>query len=224
MSKLAIQQYIQKAAAHEDAAGRADEKYQQQMKAAGAELFEAFKLVMADAGKPVPTDPVAFDRFYAYARKADWDAALAARKKDREWGKRLMQWHIDPEAAQARKAAKLVIDAKARLAKARLAKTSRRTAPNQGSRTTPDSGAVDRASSRISETHVPRTTRTDERRALEAPAARTPTGGAETRAAAKGLAKNVLERLGRAPDYAVEEALGTLRAVLADLDEAIRQS
>lgn len=221
MSKLAIQQYIQKAAAHEDAAGRADEKYLQQMKAAGAELFQAFKLVMSDAGKPVPTDPGAFEKFYAYARKADWDQALAARKKDREWGKRLMQWHIDPEAAQARKAAKLVIDAKARLANA-----ARRTAKakNQGSRTTPDSTTVDRASARISETHVPRTTRTDEQRALEAPAARTAAGGAETRAAAKGLAKNVLERLGRAPDYAVEEALDTLRAVLADLDEAIRQS
>ena len=216
-------QHIQKAAAHVDAAGRADEKHVQQMKAAGAETFAAFVLVMKDAGKPVPTEPAAFDKFYAYARKDAWDAALRQMNKDREWGKRILQWHIDPAAALARRAERSLADHKRRVLESKR--------KNQGPRS-PRSAepSVSTAAARVSETHVPRATREDERREAETIVPPGPVTSSVARMhtdnplpAARGVLKNISDRIGSAPAYAVEAAVDTLRSVLADLQESIRQ-
>ena len=213
-------QHIQKASAHEDAAGRADQKYQQQMKAAGAELFTAFKLVMEEAGKPVPDGPAAFERFYAYARKEPWDEALRAQGKDREWAKRTLQWHIDPDAAMRRRAERSLADAR------RRKQLSDPKGKYQGPRG-PRSTASDGAAAAVSETHVARATRGDEVREVErAATSKEIRGGAALEnplPVARGLIRNLADRVSKAPAYVLEEAVDTLRAVLADLDEAIKQ-
>ena len=119
MSATAIQQAIRQAAAHEDAAGRHEDKYEQQMKAAGASMYEAFVLALRGAeefqGRQI--DDKAILRIYQSTKPRKWwDAQLIAAglrstrgdatkgHADRERATRLIQWHVDPLAAQGRRA------------------------------------------------------------------------------------------------------------------------
>ena len=109
-----IHQLIRSACGHEDAAVRHEDKYEQQMKAAGASMYQAFTLALAAApefaGRKI--DDKAVLRIYQSTRPRPWwDAELKAagvdaqkQAVDRERAKRLIQWHVDPEAAKGRRA------------------------------------------------------------------------------------------------------------------------
>ena len=82
------------------------------MASAGASAYGAFMLAIKAApeyqGRKI--DDAAIRRIYSSTKPRPWwDSHLKAVKvegkpADREWGKRLIQWHIDPEAARARRA------------------------------------------------------------------------------------------------------------------------
>lgn len=107
-----ITRLLREAAANEAAASRHDDRYSSQMKAAGANVYHAFKIALAGveefAGRRLDDKAVA--RIYQSPRPRPWwDTALATAKvagkpATRDWGKRMIQWHMDPSAAQARRA------------------------------------------------------------------------------------------------------------------------
>lgn len=105
-------QHIRQAAAHEDAAGRHEGKAEEQLKAAGAEMYAAFTLAAKDAPelKGRKLDDKAIARLYQSTKPRPWwDDALAAGgyergKATRQKAAYLMQWHLDIDAARARRA------------------------------------------------------------------------------------------------------------------------
>lgn len=109
-----VVRYIRQAAAHEDAAGRHEDKYEQQMKSAGASMYEAFTLALRAVPefKGRQIDDKAIGRIYKSTKPRPWwDAHLKAAsviastgKGDRERAARLIQWHVDPSGAAGRRA------------------------------------------------------------------------------------------------------------------------
>jgi len=104
-----ISQQLRAAAAFERTALKAEadgeKQYEMKMKSAGASAFAAFKLALADAPeyKGRRIDDAAVRRIYQSTKpRAWWDKHLQSAKQDREWGKRLIQWHLDPDGAKAR--------------------------------------------------------------------------------------------------------------------------
>jgi len=107
---------LRTAAGHERAAHAAEaggiKQYEMKMVSAGASAYSAFVLAIKAApeyqGRKI--DDAAIRRIYSSTKARPWwDAHLKAVKvdgepADREWGKRIIQWHIDPEAAKARRA------------------------------------------------------------------------------------------------------------------------
>jgi len=107
---------LRTAAGHERAAHAAEaggmKQYEMKMVSAGAAAYGAFVLAIKAApeyqGRKI--DDAAIRRIYSSTKARPWwDAHLKAVKvegepAEREWGKRLIQWHIDPEAAKARRA------------------------------------------------------------------------------------------------------------------------
>lgn len=105
---------IRAAVAHERAASGHADKYEQQMKSAGANMFHAF--VLSAKGAPEHAgrklDDKALLRLYkSTARRTWWDASLAAArltdaagKADRGHAKRLIQWYVDLEGARRARA------------------------------------------------------------------------------------------------------------------------
>ena len=149
MSASNIHQLIRAAAAHEDAASRHEDKYEQQMKSAGASMYQAFTLALAAApefqGRRL--DEKAVLRIYQSTRPRQWwDAELVAarllagpaggQKADRERAKRLIQWHVDPAGAASRRAQHALKEAARR--KSLNAKSNARA---QGARVPPKSEA-----------------------------------------------------------------------------------
>lgn len=112
----AIIQAIRQATAHEDAAARHEDKYEQQMKSAGASMYQAFTLALreADEFRGRQIDDKAILRIYQSPKPRPWwDEQLSAAgcvkddkacKADRERAHRLIQWHVDPAGAQGRRA------------------------------------------------------------------------------------------------------------------------
>lgn len=108
-----IHQAIRAALGHERAAAGHEDKYEQQMRSAGASMYAAFAL----AAKSQPEyqgrklDEKAIARLYkGTAPRKWWDEHLAAAKvvdgkgkADRDRAKRLIQWHVDPDGAAARR-------------------------------------------------------------------------------------------------------------------------
>lgn len=147
MSASQIHQLIRAAAAHEDAAGRHEDKYEQQMKSAGASMYEAFVLALRGAeefqGRQI--DDKAILRIYQSSKPRPWwDAQLKSaglahpydQRADRDRAKRLIQWHIDLPAAQGRRAQAALQEAARRKT---LAKQGAR--QTQGARVPPKSQA-----------------------------------------------------------------------------------
>lgn len=109
-----IQTAIRSAAAHERAAAGHEDKYANQMRSAGASMFHAFTLALKAApefqGRKVDDKTVL--KFYKSTQPRKWwDEHLrhakfldGKGKPDRDHAKRLLQWHIDPEGAQRRRA------------------------------------------------------------------------------------------------------------------------
>lgn len=134
--------HIRAAVAHERAAAGHEDKYENQMKAAGASMYAAF----AAAAKAAPEhqgrkiDDKALLRLYkGTAPRPWWDAALAAAKlttgsgkADRDHAKRLIQWHVDLDGARARRAQHAIacVSGRKKLSK-------ERTSAARGSRETP---------------------------------------------------------------------------------------
>lgn len=108
---------LRTAAGHEraalDAEASAAKTYEMKMKSAGASAYTAFALAVRAApefqGRKI--DDKAIERIYQSNKPRPWwDAHLAkvrvaAAPATREWAKRTILWHIDPEAAAARRAA-----------------------------------------------------------------------------------------------------------------------
>lgn len=107
-NSVEIHNAIRAAVAHERAALNHEDKYEQQMKAAGASMYAAFatalKLTEDYQGRQI--DDSAVLRIYRGTKpRRWWDAHLAAAKGgDREYAGRLIQWHIDPDQARRRRA------------------------------------------------------------------------------------------------------------------------
>lgn len=117
-----IQLALRTAAGHERAAREAEESaaktYEMKMKSAGASAYAAFVL----AAKAAPEyqgrklDEKAIARIYQSTKARPWwDQHLAKVKVSgapatREWSNRVIQWHVDPEAAVARRARRLADD------------------------------------------------------------------------------------------------------------------
>jgi hypothetical protein len=105
-----IQQAIRAARAHEDAAGRHEDKYEQQMKSAGESMYSAFTLALRAApeyqGRQI-NDAVILKIYKSTSPRKWWDAALAEAgieaKNARDWSMRLIQWSVDFEGAQKRR-------------------------------------------------------------------------------------------------------------------------
>lgn len=142
MSAGDITTAIRQALASERAAASHEDKYENQMKSAGASMYAAFTLALRAApeyqGRKL--DEKAILRIYkSTAPRKWWDEALAAAKvttkdgkADRDHAKRLLQWHVDPEGARARRAqhALSCVSSRKRVA-------AKRTAAARGSRETP---------------------------------------------------------------------------------------
>lgn len=124
-----ILQHIRQASAHETAATRHEDRYEQQMKAAGASMYQAFCVALRASeqyhGRKI--DDKAVLRIYqSTAPRKWWDEHLAAAKyPGREEAKRLIQWHVDPAGAAARRAQHTIrtLAGKKRLAAQRTAAT-----------------------------------------------------------------------------------------------------
>jgi hypothetical protein len=108
-------QHIRQAAAHEDAAGRHSNKFEEQMKAAGAEMYAAFVLALkgAEEYRGRKLDDKAILRIYQSTKPRPWwDKELVQGKLRPTLGESaarkaatyLIQWHVDPEGARARRA------------------------------------------------------------------------------------------------------------------------
>ena len=116
MSAHEISLALRTAAGHERAAHAAEaagtKQYEMKMISAGASAYSAFVLAIKAApeyqGRKI--DDAAIRRIYSSTKARPWwDAHLKAVRvegepADREWGKRLIQWHLDPAAAKARRA------------------------------------------------------------------------------------------------------------------------
>lgn len=109
-----IRNALHLAAGHERTAYRvekeAQDKFTDKMKSAGYSAFEAFSLAARDAHPGRKIDDAALLRLYkSTTPRPWWDAHLRelklhdGRTADREWGNRIIQWHTDPDAAQARR-------------------------------------------------------------------------------------------------------------------------
>lgn len=143
---------LRTAAGHERAAHAAEvagtKQYEMKMISAGASAYSAFVLAIKAApeyqGRKI--DDAAIRRIYSSTKARPWwDAHLKAVRiegepADREWGKRLIQWHLDPAAAKARRAKRVL-----RLANYR--KTQEKT-PARGVRRTPQAAAPSTAEMR----------------------------------------------------------------------------
>lgn len=135
MSQSDILQHIRQAQAHADAAVRHEDRYGQQMRSAGASMYQAFTLALKTApdyrGRKL--DEKAILRLYkSTAPRPWWDAHLTAAKlvdasgrADRDRAKRLIQWHVDPNGAQERRAqaAMRALAGKKRIADQKVAQT-----------------------------------------------------------------------------------------------------
>lgn len=148
-----ILQHIRQAAAHETAATRHEDRYEQQMKSAGASMYQAFSIALRASeqfqGRKI--DDKAVLRIYqSTAPRKWWDAHLAAAKyPSRDEAKRLIQWHVDPAGAQARRAQHVlsVVASRKKLEKQRGAET-------RGSTLTPKPVREAAHSARITEANV----------------------------------------------------------------------
>jgi hypothetical protein len=113
---LALRTAAGHARAAHDAMSAADKTYEMKMKSAGAAVYEAWGLAVRAQpeyeGRKI--DDKALVRIYESTKPRPWwDKHLSAIKVegkpgDREWAKRTLQWHLDPDAARARRAQAVV--------------------------------------------------------------------------------------------------------------------
>lgn len=105
---------IRSALASEEAAGRHEDRYDAQMKSAGASMYAAFSVALraSDEFQGRKIDDKAILRVYGSNKPRPWwdhhlkeaKAVTSKGAADRDRAKRLIQWHIDPAAALERRA------------------------------------------------------------------------------------------------------------------------
>jgi hypothetical protein len=145
---LALRTAAGHARAARDVEVQADKQYEMKMKSAGAAVWEAWTLTVRalpeNQGRKI--DDKALVRIYESTKPRPWwDKQLATVKvdgkpADREWAKRTVQWHLDPDAARARR-----LQHAARLEGARRKvkeSQARPHTPNSGRPSAPSSGEV----------------------------------------------------------------------------------
>jgi len=218
-------QHARQARAHEQAAERHErqalDRYQQQMKAAGAEMFAAIKVLAKEADLPEPpSSPREYERYMqgragrelaqpvrTLLANLNQTAHGSGTRKDREWVKRITQWHTNPEAAQARREETAGRKARGRIAaaasRADVRPTVRNSTPRDG-RTLGQGGGT---------TAV--VTRREEAPAL-------PARVRSTLEAARRVIEDIRELLPQVPESAQDEALAALMDVRSDLQGARR--
>jgi hypothetical protein len=134
-----LQQAIRAALAHERAAGSHEDKYEQQMRSAGASMYAAFTAALRACeeyrGRQI-TERAILRIYQSPKPRPWWDQELAAAgvkkddgRADRERAARLIQWHVDPDGARARRAKHVLASASAR-----KKLTDQRSAAARGSR------------------------------------------------------------------------------------------
>lgn len=109
---LALRTAAGHARAARDVEVQADKQYEMKMKSAGAAVYEAWGLAVRSQpeyqGRKI--DDKALRRLYESTKARPWwDKYLSAVKVEgkpatRDWAKRTLQWHLDPDAARARRA------------------------------------------------------------------------------------------------------------------------
>lgn len=225
-----ITQSIRAAAAHEAAAGRHDERYEQQMKAAGASMYAAFCAALRAApefqGRQI-SDRTVLNIYQSPKPRPWWDKELAAARliakdgktADRERAARLIQWHVDPAGAAARRAKHALT-----LAAGRKRLEKQGSGPAHGSRApraaAPSRAQADRVTAAAHE-------RAHAGRDLAMSATTEEGNAAGLREAGRAEVLALLGRLQskarRAPVTALADAVDVLEAVERDLDEALKQ-
>ena len=106
-SNVSVAQMIRVAVDYEVAANRFLDIYETRMKAAGAALFEAYKLALREATGKEITDEKALAHYKApRASRSWWYKHLTAEHVTRPWVKRTLQWHLDPARALVHRAKK----------------------------------------------------------------------------------------------------------------------
>ncbi len=113
---LALRTAAGHARAARDVEVQADKTYEMKMRSAGAAVYEAWGLAVRAQpeyhGRKI--DDKALRRIYESTKARPWwDKYLSAVKVEgkpatRDWAKRTVQWHLDPDAARARRAQGLV--------------------------------------------------------------------------------------------------------------------
>ncbi len=224
-----VTQAIRAAAAHEAAATRHEERYELQMKSAGASMYAAFAAALRACdefkGRQI-TDRTILNIYQSPKPRPWWDKELAAArltvgkdgKADRERAARLIQWHVDPAAAAARRAKHALTLAAGRKrlekqapARAHGSRAPRAAAPTRAQADRVKAAAEDRA-------HAGREL---------APAGGGHEGGNAVRDPARASVLALLGRLQskarRVVLHALADAVDILEAVERDLDEALKQ-
>lgn len=218
-----ITAHIKQAVAHDRAAGGYEDKYEQQMKAAGSEMYAAFCL----AAKAAPerqgrqnTDKALLALYKSTTKRTWWDKELAKvesikAKDKRNFALRLIQWHIDPEAAQAnrgRAVARLAVHngrvKKQKAAQSRVVQTTREPSAREFAK------VVEALSDGLQPDKRPSTMPQTTASILRSDAIAT----------AQTIWGGIVKMLGAAPVGAVNEAVDELKSIRNALAEEIRQS
>jgi hypothetical protein len=116
---LALRTAAGHARAAADVLSTADRTYEMKMKSAGASVWEAWALAVRSQpefeGRKI--DDKALVRIYESTKARPWwDRHLSTVKFEgkpatREWAKRTLQWHTDPDAARARRTKDVALSA-----------------------------------------------------------------------------------------------------------------
>jgi hypothetical protein len=220
-----IQRLLREAAANEVAAARHEDRYEAQLKAAGANVYHAFAIALRASpefsGRQI--DDKAIARIYTSPKPRPWwDKHLATVRVDgkpatREWGKRLIQWHLDPEAAQARRAQHTIA-----LVAGRKKLQKQRTAESRGSRETPKASRDARL-----DVHAARVSAASERAALggrelqNMEKENVRTLAAATRDTAVAIIGRLATKVKRVPEGALSDLVDSLVSLENDFNEAL---
>ena len=221
-----IHQVIRQALAHERAAASHEDKYEQQMRSAGASMFAAFTAAMRACdefrGRQI-SDRTILNVYQSPKPRPWWDKELIAAgvkvkdgKADRERAARLIQWHVDPEGAKARRAkhALAAAAARKRLSDQRTTSAHGERAPREVSRRQADKingAAHERAHAGRAEREEIEVLRPDTAAAV----------GEKARADMLALLGRLQSKARRVDMMALADAVDVLEAVERDFDEAL---
>lgn len=218
-----IQSHIRQAVAHERAANSAEDKYEQQMKAAGYEMWTAF--CMAARAAPERSGRRSEEKdllklYHGTEKRKWWDDDLAKVDSIKVKDKRgfaidVIQWHLFPVAAQKDRGRRIAAEATRRITSDKQKDTaSRRARAPQG----PSEAEIDRVVDALVEGRQP-----DKREPALLEQTKD-TRRDDVRSMVRELAANIIILADKAPTEDGELAIDALKAVQADLKRAVSQT